>query len=132
MGKFEAHEVDPKQYDVSRRRFLRNAGVAAASVPLMGGLMDVLTERGASAQTHRDESHPLFATLHPNYKFTFVNHVTTEHVLHRNPVRAGQTPRRSSESPSRSGQARRLRSSRTWSTPSTSPLRARSPVSRRR
>jgi len=38
--------------------------------------MDVLTERGASAQTHRDESHPLFAT-HPNYKFTFVNHVTT-------------------------------------------------------
>lgn len=76
MGKFEAHEVDPKQYDVSRRRFLRNAGVAAASVPLMGGLMDVLTERGASAQTHRDESHPLFAT-HPNYKFTFVNHVTT-------------------------------------------------------
>jgi len=76
MGKFEPHEVDPKQYEVSRRRFLRNAGVAAASVPLLGGLMDVLTERGAGAQTLRDESHPLFAS-HPNYKFTFVNHVTT-------------------------------------------------------
>jgi simple sugar transport system substrate-binding protein len=76
MGKFQPHEVDPKQYDASRRRFLRNAGVAAASVPFVGGLMDVLTERGAAAQSVRDESHPLFAS-HPNYKFTFVNHVTT-------------------------------------------------------
>ena len=76
MGKFQPHEVDPKEYDASRRRFLRNAGVAAASVPFVGGLMDVLTERGASAQSVRDESNPLFAR-HPNYKFTFVNHVTT-------------------------------------------------------
>jgi len=76
MGKFEPQEVDPKQYEVSRRRFLRNAGVAAASVPFLGGMMDVLTERGAGAQTLRDESHPLFAS-HPSYKFTFVNHVTT-------------------------------------------------------
>jgi simple sugar transport system substrate-binding protein len=76
MGKFEPHEVNPKQYEVSRRRFLRNAGVAAASVPLLGGMMDVLTERGAGAQTFRNESHPLFAS-HPSYKFTFVNHVTT-------------------------------------------------------
>ena len=33
MSNFEPHEVDPKQYEVSRRRFLRNAGVVAASVP---------------------------------------------------------------------------------------------------
>ena len=76
MGKFEPHEVDPKQYEVSRRRFLRNAGIAAASVPFLGGMVDVLSERGAGAQTFRDESHPLFAS-HPAYKFTFVNHVTT-------------------------------------------------------
>jgi len=76
MGKFEPHEVDPKQYEVSRRRFLRNAGVAAASVPFLGGMVDILTERGASAQTLRDESLPFFAS-HPSYKFTFVNHVTT-------------------------------------------------------
>ena len=76
MSKFEPHEVDPKQYEVSRRRFLRNAGVVAASVPLLGGMMDVLTERGAAAQTLHDESHPLLAK-HPSYKFTFVNHVTT-------------------------------------------------------
>ncbi len=76
MGKFESHEVDPKQYEVSRRRFLRNAGVVAASVPLLGGMMEVLTERGAAAQTLVDESQPLFAK-HASYKFTFVNHVTT-------------------------------------------------------
>ncbi len=69
-------ETDPKQYEQSRRRFLRNAGVAAASVPFLGGLVDVLSERGAAAQTFADENHPLFAS-HPKYKFTFVNHVTT-------------------------------------------------------
>jgi len=69
-------EVDPKKYEQSRRRFLRNAGLTAASVPFMGGLIDVLTERGAAAQKYADSNHPMFAT-HPAYKFTFVNHVTT-------------------------------------------------------
>ena len=75
----ERYEVDPQQYEVSRRRFLRNAGIAAASVPFLGGMMDVLTEKGAAAQTHRDSNNPLFAGMgsHPKYKFTFVNHVTT-------------------------------------------------------
>ncbi len=72
----ESHEVDPKRYDASRRRFLRNAGVAAASVPFLGSMAEILGERGASAQTFRDESHPMFAK-HPAYQFTFVNHVTT-------------------------------------------------------
>jgi simple sugar transport system substrate-binding protein len=76
MAKFEPHEVDPKQYEISRRRFLRNAGAVAASVPFLGGLAEILSERGAGAATFRDESHPLFAS-HPAYKFTFVNHVTT-------------------------------------------------------
>ena len=75
MAKFEPQETDPRKYEVSRRRFLRNAGMVA-SVPFLGGLAEVLGERGASAQTYRDESHPLFAS-HPAYKFTFVNHVTT-------------------------------------------------------
>ncbi|HUZ20331.1 MAG TPA: substrate-binding domain-containing protein [Acidimicrobiales bacterium] len=72
----EPFEVDPKRYEVSRRRFLRNFTAAAASVPFLGGLAEVLTERGAAAQTLRDESSPLFAR-HPAYQFTFVNHVTT-------------------------------------------------------
>ena len=75
MGKSEPFEVDPKQYDVSRRRFLQ-VGAAAASIPLLGGMMEVLTERGAAAQSFRDESMEMFAS-HPAYKFTFVNHVTT-------------------------------------------------------
>ena len=42
----------------------------------MGALTEVLTERGASAQSFRDSTIPMFAS-HPSYKFTFVNHVTT-------------------------------------------------------
>ncbi len=76
MARSEPFEVDPRRYEVSRRRFLRNFGALAASVPFLGGLAEVLTERGAAAQQHVDESHPLFAK-HPAYKFTFVNHVTT-------------------------------------------------------
>ncbi len=76
MAKFEPHEVDPKQYEISRRRFLRNAGLVTASVPFLGGLTEILEERGASAATYHDESNPLFAH-HPAYKFTFDNHVTT-------------------------------------------------------
>jgi simple sugar transport system substrate-binding protein len=72
----EQFEVDPKKYDVSRRRFLRQAGVAAAAVPFFGTFTEVLTERGAAAQTFRDSNIPMFAH-HPNYRFTFVNHVTT-------------------------------------------------------
>ena len=77
MGKTKQHEVDPNKYEVSRRRFLRNAGMAAATVPFLGGLTEVLTERGAAAQSFHDESDPVFAS-HPTYQFTFVNHVTTD------------------------------------------------------
>ncbi|HVA05901.1 MAG TPA: substrate-binding domain-containing protein [Acidimicrobiales bacterium] len=52
------------------------AGAAAASFPLLGGLTEVLTERGAAAQSYMNESEALLAR-HPAYKFTFVNHVTT-------------------------------------------------------
>jgi simple sugar transport system substrate-binding protein len=72
----EGNEVNPLKYEASRRRFLRNAGLAAASVPFLGAFVDVLTERGASAQSFTDSAMPLFAS-HPKYKFTFVNHVTT-------------------------------------------------------
>jgi simple sugar transport system substrate-binding protein len=76
MAKFEPQEVDPKLYEISRRRFLRNAGAIAASVPFIGGLTEILSEQGAGAATFHDESNPFFAH-HPSYKFTFVNHVTT-------------------------------------------------------
>jgi simple sugar transport system substrate-binding protein len=72
----EPYEVDPKKYEQSRRRFLRNVGMTAAAVPFMGALTEVLTERGAAAQGYTDSNIPMFAK-HPAYKFTFVNHVTT-------------------------------------------------------
>jgi len=75
--KFVPEDMDPRRVEVSRRRFLRNAGVAAAAVPFLGTFAEVLSEPGASATTIRpDDTHPLFAP-HPRYKFVMVNHVTT-------------------------------------------------------
>ena len=45
--------------------------MAAATVPFMGALTEVLTEQGASAQCFRDSTIPFFAS-HPKYQFTFV------------------------------------------------------------
>ncbi len=67
-------EISNEQREFSRRRFLRNAGVAAAAY---GGLAGILGEQGASAATYkRNSDHAVFAS-HPKYKFVMVNHVTT-------------------------------------------------------
>ena len=61
---------------MSRRRFLRNAS-AAASIPMLAGVADILSTQGAGAQTYkRNNDHPFFAS-HPKYHFVMVNHVTT-------------------------------------------------------
>ena len=76
MAKDIPEEVSVEQREMSRRRFLRNAG-AVASLPLLGGLADILSSEGAGAATYaRHSDHPLFAK-HPKYKFVVVNHVTT-------------------------------------------------------
>src|ERR1035437_2043896 len=69
-------EVSKEQREFSRRRFLRHAGVAAAAVPLYGGLAGVLGEGGASAATFKRNSDNAFFASHPQYKFVMVNHVT--------------------------------------------------------
>src|ERR1700690_1808393 len=70
-------EVSKEQREFSRRRFLRHAGVVAASVPVYGGLAEILSEQGASAATYkRNSDNALFAS-HPKYHFVMVNHVTT-------------------------------------------------------
>lgn len=69
-------ETTSEQKEMSRRRFLRNAG-AAASLPLLGGVAEILSEHGAGAATYRRHSdHPFFAS-HKKYHFVVVNHVTT-------------------------------------------------------
>jgi simple sugar transport system substrate-binding protein len=70
-------ETSKEQREFSRRRFLRYAGVTAASVPVYGGLAGILGEQGASAATYaRNSDNAIFAS-HPKYHFVMVNHVTT-------------------------------------------------------
>jgi len=72
----EDHDEISAKRELSRRRFLRNAG-AAASIPLLGGVADILSQQGAGAQTYkRNNEHPFFAS-HPKYHFVMDNHVTT-------------------------------------------------------
>ncbi len=70
-------EISKEQREFSRRRFLRRAGVAAAAIPLYGGLAEILTEQGASAATYKRNSDNAIFASHPKYKFVMVNHVTT-------------------------------------------------------
>ena len=72
----EGHDEISAKRELSRRRFLRNAG-AAASIPLLAGVADILATEGAGAQTYsRHSDHPFFAS-HPKYHFVMDNHVTT-------------------------------------------------------
>jgi simple sugar transport system substrate-binding protein len=77
MASDRQDEVGKEQREYSRRRFLRHAGVAAAAVPLYGGLADILSEQGASAATYKRNSDNAIFASHPKYKFVMVNHVTT-------------------------------------------------------
>ena len=70
-------EITKEQREFSRRRFLRNAGVVAATVPMYAGLADILTEQDASAATYKRNDHIEFFAAHPKYHFVMVNHVTT-------------------------------------------------------
>jgi simple sugar transport system substrate-binding protein len=72
---------------MSRRRLLRNLGVAAVAVPFAGALTEALTDMPADASPRerflagkraaRNSVFPNVFATHPSYKFTFVNHVTT-------------------------------------------------------
>ena len=77
MGSDKPDVVSEEQREFSRRRFLRRAGVAAAALPLYGGLAGILGEQGASAATYKRNSDNAFFASHPKYHFVMVNHVTT-------------------------------------------------------
>ena len=74
MSSDRQHVIGEEEREFSRRRFLRNAGVAVAAY---GGLAGILGEQGAGAATYkRNSDHAVFAS-HPKYHFVMVNHVTT-------------------------------------------------------
>lgn len=83
----EPNEVNPKQWEMSRRRLLRNLGVAAAATPFVGALSEMLTDMPAEASPRerfaagqrmaRNKPFDNPFGHHPRYRFTFVNHVTT-------------------------------------------------------
>jgi simple sugar transport system substrate-binding protein len=76
MTKDIPEEISSTKRELSRRRFLRNAG-AVASLPLLGGVAGILGSEGAGAQTYkRNSDHPFFAK-HKAYHFVMDNHVTT-------------------------------------------------------
>jgi simple sugar transport system substrate-binding protein len=70
-------DISREQRELSRRRFLRRAGAAAAAIPLYAGLAEILTEQDASAATYKRNSDNAIFASHPKYKFVMVNHVTT-------------------------------------------------------
>lgn len=82
------HEnMSGERWEVSRRRMLRDMGIAAAAVPFAGALTEMLTDMPANASTReriaagqRVARNSVFDSpfaSHPTYKFTMVNHVTT-------------------------------------------------------
>ncbi|MGH9105204.1 MAG: substrate-binding domain-containing protein [Acidimicrobiales bacterium] len=80
-------DVSRERWELSRRRMLRNLGVAAAAVPFAGALTEMLTDMPANASPRervaageRLARNSVFESpfaSHPAYKFTFVCHVTT-------------------------------------------------------
>jgi len=76
MPKYEHPEVNPKVREVSRRRFLRNAGLTAAAVPFMGTLGEILGQSSASASSSLGTHNPW--PHYPAYKFAMVCHVTAD------------------------------------------------------
>jgi len=77
----------PKQWEMSRRRLLRNLGAAAVAVPFAGAITTALTDMPAEASPRerflagkRMAANSVFENpfaAHPAYKFTMVCHVTT-------------------------------------------------------
>lgn len=76
MPKYERPEVDPKVREVSRRRFLRNAGITAAAVPFLGTFGEILGQSSAGAASPAGTHNPW--PKYPAYKFAMVCHVTAD------------------------------------------------------
>jgi simple sugar transport system substrate-binding protein len=76
---YEVKEVDPRDREVSRRRFLKRAGAAALAVPALSTVLEACGTSSpgtASAASFGANGKDPFGK-HPNWTFALVNHVTT-------------------------------------------------------
>jgi simple sugar transport system substrate-binding protein len=71
VAKYEQHEVDPEKCAQSRRRFLRNAGIMVAAVPLIGAFPESVMAASPSGSKNPWPSYPA-------YRFAMVCHVTAD------------------------------------------------------
>jgi simple sugar transport system substrate-binding protein len=77
MASDRPDEISNEKLEVSRRRFLRWAGGAAAGATAYGGLAGVLSDEASAAVVKRRNDHLAAFASHPKYHFVMVNHVTT-------------------------------------------------------
>jgi simple sugar transport system substrate-binding protein len=72
-------EVDPRRYEQSRRRFIRNAAVVGAGIPMLGLVMEACgsSKPGAAQASTKTSSSASNPFGNPKYHFVLVNHVTT-------------------------------------------------------
>jgi simple sugar transport system substrate-binding protein len=69
-------DVPPQRKDLSRRRFVRNAMAAGIGIPAIGVILDACgASSGGGGGSGSGGSGPWGS--HPKYRFTLVNHVTT-------------------------------------------------------
>jgi len=72
MAEAERPQIDPVRREMSRRRMLRNAGALGIGMPALATLLDACSGGGGGGSSSGGP-YP----SHPKYKFTLVNHVTT-------------------------------------------------------
>lgn len=84
MSRSEEFEVDPRQKELSRRRFLRNAGMLGVGLPAMGAILEACGGSPSKSNGNGKVASGSFGPngkdpfpKHPTYNFTLVNHVTT-------------------------------------------------------
>lgn len=68
-------QADPISREMSRRRMVRNAGVLGIGAPALAVLLDACSGGGSGSNTAKAGDGPYPG--HKKYKFTLVNHVTT-------------------------------------------------------
>jgi simple sugar transport system substrate-binding protein len=77
MAKYNQQEISPEAHELSRRRWLRNAGTTAAAVSFMGVLAGCDSSKSSASTTPANGTRNPWPK-YPAYKFALVCHVTAD------------------------------------------------------